>query len=82
MPSRIRNTGISSLSELFAMKKNLAFETKFEHQLTGMTKDYFHKKEHLKQEIRTVYNELKNIKTSTGYSLEEVYLVFCYDLFI
>jgi hypothetical protein len=72
MPPYVKNTGMSSLNELFAMKKNLAYETKFEHRLSSMMKDFFHKKENLKQDIRMVYNDLQSIKLSTGYSLSEV----------
>lgn len=63
---------MSSNNEMFAMKKNLAFEANFDHQLTAMTRDFFHKRENFKQEIRNVYADLKNIKTSTGHSLDMV----------
>lgn len=66
------NKEIHSNNELFAMKKNLAFEAKFGHQMTSMTSDFFHKRENYKQEIRNVYADLKNIKQSTGYSLNKV----------
>lgn len=67
-----RSSGIVSVSELFAMKKNLAYEAKFTHSINTMTRDYVNKKETLKQEIRSVYNDLQEMKLSTGYSLDQV----------
>ena len=71
MPLR-HNTGVSSGNEMFAMKKNLGYKAKFEHQMSAMTRDFFHKRETFKQEIRGVYADLNNIKMSTGYSLDTV----------
>ncbi|KAL4233666.1 hypothetical protein ACF0H5_008348 [Mactra antiquata] len=50
----------------------MAYEAKFTHSLDALTKDYVNRKEYLKQEIRSVYNELQEVKMSTGYSLDQV----------
>ena len=70
-----KNTGMMSYNELFAMKKNLAHQAKFEHKLTSMKKDFNHRRGNMHHAIKSTVHELKEIQSSTGYSLEEVYVV-------
>jgi len=71
MPASTRNSqGVRSLNELFAMKKNMRFETKLAERMDSITRDYWIRREGLKQDIRTVYNDLQDIRLSTGYSLD------------
>lgn len=65
-----------TLNELFAMKKNMAYQAKFEHRLSSMKKDFYHRRENLKQAIKSTVHEMKDIQSSTGYSLDEVRFYF------
>ena len=67
-------TGIKSYNELFASKKNIAFQAKFQHKLKTMTKEFYHRKESLNYKIKSTYQVMKDIQSSTGYSLAEVSL--------
>ena len=69
-----KNTVMMSYNEQFAMKKNLAHQAKFEHKLTSMKKDFNHRRGNMHHAIKSTVNQLKDIQSSTGYSLEEVYL--------
>ena len=67
-----KNTVLMSYNEQFAMKKNLAHQAKFEHKLSSMTKDFNHRRGSMHKTIKSTVNDLKDIQSSTGYSLEEV----------
>ena len=72
MPSCPKNTGMQTLNELFAMKKNMAFQVNFDHTMTTITKDYYHRRENFKQEMKKIYSDMRDIRISTGYSLDQV----------
>ncbi|KAH3739102.1 hypothetical protein DPMN_045749 [Dreissena polymorpha] len=73
MPANARNSkGIRSMNELFAMKKNQAFESKLTQRVSAMSRDFYGRRETLKQDIRSVYEDLQEIRLSTGYSLDNV----------
>ena len=72
MPREVKNMGIQSMGELFATKKNIAYQAKFDHRMKSMAKDFYHKKANMKQEINYIYNEMKEIRASTGHTLDQV----------
>ena len=65
-------TGMQTWNEIFATKKNIAYQANFEHRLVSITRDFFSRRESLKLKIKAAAQEMKEIKSSTGYSLVEV----------
>ena len=60
-------------SEEFAMKKNNAVECKLKDELECLSMENKVKKDDISDEIRLLKSSLKNIRSSTGYSLQDVH---------
>ena len=63
---------LQSLNEIFATKKNIASQASFEHRVDSLTKDFYNRRESLQLKIKAACQEMKDIRSSTGYSLDEV----------